>query len=84
MALYVQKFGGTSVGTPERIEAVAEQVIQTVHAGHKVVVVVSAMAGYAMGGGDTLDVTWDGGGSARVQVRRQGEELLLPVGCADQ
>ena len=45
MALYVQKFGGTSVGTPERIEAVAEQVIQTVHAGHKVVVVVSAMAG---------------------------------------
>jgi aspartate kinase len=45
MALYVQKFGGTSVGTPERIEAVAEQVIQTVRAGHKVVVVVSAMAG---------------------------------------
>jgi aspartate kinase len=45
VALYVQKFGGTSVGTPERIEAVAEQVIQTVHAGHKVVVVVSAMAG---------------------------------------
>ena len=45
MALYVQKFGGPSVGTPERIEAVAEQVIQTVHAGHKVVVVVSAMAG---------------------------------------
>ncbi len=45
MALYVQKFGGTSVGTPERIEAVAEQLTETVRAGHKVVVVVSAMAG---------------------------------------
>ncbi len=45
MALLVQKFGGTSVGTTERIEAVAELVIRTRQAGHQVVVVVSAMAG---------------------------------------
>jgi len=45
MALYVQKFGGTSVGTTERIEAVADRVIATRAAGHDVVVVVSAMSG---------------------------------------
>ena len=45
MALYVQKFGGTSVGTTERIEAVAHRVIATSKAGHDVVVVVSAMSG---------------------------------------
>lgn len=45
MALYVQKFGGTSVGTTERIEAVADRVIATRNAGHDVVVVVSAMSG---------------------------------------
>ncbi len=45
MALLVQKFGGTSVGTTSRIEAVAELIIRTVQAGHKVVAVVSAMAG---------------------------------------
>jgi len=45
LALLVQKFGGTSVGTTERIEAVAELLIRSVQAGHKVVAVVSAMAG---------------------------------------
>ena len=45
MALLVQKFGGTSVGTTERIEAVAELIIRSIQAGHKVVAVVSAMAG---------------------------------------
>lgn len=45
MALIVQKFGGTSVGTVERIRAVAERVAQTWRAGNRVVVVVSAMAG---------------------------------------
>lgn len=43
MALIVQKYGGTSVGSVERIQAVAQRVIQTVEAGHSVVVVVSAM-----------------------------------------
>lgn len=45
MALIVQKYGGTSVGSPERIKNVAERVLRTKKAGHKVVVVVSAMAG---------------------------------------
>lgn len=45
MALFVQKFGGTSVGSLERIEAVAELVVKTRQQGHQVVVVLSAMSG---------------------------------------
>ncbi|MFD2229899.1 aspartate kinase [Alkalimarinus sediminis] len=45
MALYVQKFGGTSVGSVERIEAVADKVKSFRDAGHDIVVVVSAMSG---------------------------------------
>lgn len=45
MALLVQKFGGTSVATIERIEAVAEKVSRTQAAGNDVVVVLSAMSG---------------------------------------
>jgi len=45
MALIVQKFGGTSVGSVERIKNVAARVKRTVDAGHQVVVVVSAMSG---------------------------------------
>ena len=45
MALYVQKYGGTSVGTVERITAVAEKVKRFKDEGHDVVVVVSAMSG---------------------------------------
>ena len=45
MALLVQKFGGTSVGTIERIEAVADKVISYRDDGHDMVVVVSAMSG---------------------------------------
>ena len=41
--LIVQKYGGTSVGTPERIQRVAERVVRTRRAGYEVVVVVSAM-----------------------------------------
>lgn len=43
--LIVQKYGGTSVGTLERIEAVASRVIQSKKDGHDLVVVVSAMSG---------------------------------------
>jgi len=43
MALIVQKYGGTSVGSVERIQAVASRVEKTVKAGNSVVVVVSAM-----------------------------------------
>ena len=45
MATLVQKFGGTSVGSIERIHAVADRVAASVAAGHRVAVVVSAMAG---------------------------------------
>ncbi len=45
MTLIVQKYGGTSVGTTEKIENVAEKVIAARDAGHDVVVVVSAMSG---------------------------------------
>ncbi len=45
MALLVQKYGGTSVGTIERIEAVADKVIGYRDAGNDMVVVVSAMSG---------------------------------------
>jgi aspartate kinase len=43
MPLIVQKYGGTSVGSVERIQAVAQRVCKTVKAGNSVVVVVSAM-----------------------------------------
>ena len=45
MALIVQKYGGTSVGNPERIHAVAEKVAAFRARGDDVVVVVSAMSG---------------------------------------
>ena len=45
MALIVQKYGGTSVGSAERIKNVARRVAQTRAEGHDVVVVVSAMSG---------------------------------------
>ena len=45
MALIVQKYGGTSVGSVERIEAVAEKVKKAHDEGNQVVVVVSAMSG---------------------------------------
>lgn len=45
MALIVQKYGGTSVGSVERIKEVAKKVIQYRKDGHDIVVVVSAMSG---------------------------------------
>ncbi|MBI3897172.1 MAG: aspartate kinase [Gammaproteobacteria bacterium] len=45
MALIVQKYGGTSVGSPERIDAVAEKVARAQASGHEMVIVVSAMTG---------------------------------------
>ena len=43
--LIVQKYGGTSVGDPERIRNVARRVVQALDAGHRVAAVVSAMSG---------------------------------------
>jgi aspartate kinase len=45
VAFIVQKYGGTSVGTPARIKAVAQRVAATRAAGNEVIVVVSAMSG---------------------------------------
>lgn len=45
MALLVQKFGGTSVGDLDKIAQVATKILQAHQAGHKIVVVVSAMSG---------------------------------------
>ncbi|MGE5174789.1 MAG: aspartate kinase [Hyphomicrobiales bacterium] len=43
MTLLVQKYGGTSVGSPERIQAVADRIVRTRRSGKDLVVVVSAM-----------------------------------------
>jgi aspartate kinase len=45
MALIVQKFGGTSLANPERINAVAERVAKYHKEGNQIIVVVSAMSG---------------------------------------
>src|SRR5690554_838518 len=45
MSLYVQKYGGTSVATVERIEAVADRLANFHQQGHGLVVVLSAMSG---------------------------------------
>ncbi len=45
MSLIVQKYGGTSVGTPERIVEVARRIRRWREQGHDIVVVVSAMSG---------------------------------------
>ena len=45
MRLIVQKYGGTSVGNPERIRNVAARLVETQREGCRVVAVISAMAG---------------------------------------
>ena len=45
MPLLIQKFGGTSVGSLDRIQVVADVIEKTVRAGHQLVVVLSAMSG---------------------------------------
>ena len=49
MARIVQKYGGTSVGSIEKIKAVAERVIEACREGNQMVVVLSAMAGQTDG-----------------------------------
>jgi aspartate kinase len=49
MARIVQKYGGTSVGSIEKIKAVAERVVETYREGNQMVVVLSAMAGQTDG-----------------------------------
>ncbi|MGC2353575.1 MAG: aspartate kinase, partial [Candidatus Udaeobacter sp.] len=45
MPLVVQKYGGTSVETPERISKVARRLVETQREGCQIVAVISAMAG---------------------------------------
>ena len=45
MSLIVQKYGGTSVGSIERIHRVAERIVDFHSKGHSLVVVLSAMSG---------------------------------------
>ena len=75
MSLIVQKYGGTSVGSPERIQRVAERVVRTREAGHDVVVVVSAM-------GHTTDELLELAGKVSATPARHGRELdmLLTAG----
>src|ERR1044072_4378833 len=49
MRLIVQKYGGTSVQTPERIRNVARRLIETQQSGYRVVAVISAMGGVTDG-----------------------------------
>ncbi|MBE9159543.1 aspartate kinase [Nodosilinea sp. LEGE 06152] len=73
MALIVQKYGGTSVGTVERIQAVAQRVKATVQAGNSVVVVVSAM-------GKTTDGLVKLAADITNQPSRREMDMLLSTG----
>ncbi|MBD1874089.1 aspartate kinase [Nodosilinea sp. FACHB-131] len=73
MTLIVQKYGGTSVGTVERIQAVAQRVRATVEAGHSVVVVVSAM-------GKTTDDLVKLASEITDQPSRREMDMLLSTG----
>ncbi|MGF1569652.1 MAG: aspartate kinase [Nodosilinea sp.] len=73
MALIVQKYGGTSVGSVERIQAVARRVTATVAAGHSVVVVVSAM-------GKTTDTLVQLAADITDQPSRREMDMLLSTG----
>ena len=73
MALIVQKYGGTSVGSVERIASVAERVIKTVKAGNSVVVVVSAM-------GKTTDSLVKLANQISTNPSRREMDMLLSTG----
>jgi aspartate kinase len=73
MALIVQKYGGTSVGSAERIQAVAQRVVATVKAGNEVVVVVSAM-------GKTTDGLVKLAGELSANPSRRELDMLLSTG----
>ena len=73
MALIVQKYGGTSVGSAERIQAVAQRIVETVKAGNDLVVVVSAM-------GKTTDVLVKLAHELSSQPSRREMDMLLATG----
>jgi aspartate kinase len=73
MALIVQKYGGTSVGSAERIQAVAARIVATVKAGNDLVVVVSAM-------GKTTDALVKLANELSSQPSRREMDMLLATG----
>ncbi|WP_153122968.1 aspartate kinase [Peribacillus tepidiphilus] len=73
MALIVQKFGGTSVGSVERIKNVAKRVIEEKENGNDVVVVVSAM-------GKTTDVLVDMAKEISPYPNKREMDMLLTTG----
>ncbi|WP_096153093.1 MULTISPECIES: aspartate kinase [Bacillus] len=73
MSIIVQKFGGTSVGSVERIQNVAEKVINEVKNGHQVVVVVSAM-------GKTTDQLVKLASEINAEPSKRDMDMLLSTG----
>lgn len=73
MALIVQKYGGTSVGSVERIKKVAERIKSYVNDGHKLVVVVSAM-------GDTTDELIEMARQISTNPSKREMDMLLATG----
>lgn len=73
MSLIVQKYGGTSVATPERIANVAKRIAATHRAGHAVVVVVSAM-------GDTTDRLLELAHAVQETPKPRELDMLLATG----
>lgn len=78
--LLVQKYGGTSVGSVQRIEKVAERVLKTCADGHKVVVVVSAMAGETSRLVDLAAAIWPGRPTRETDVLLStGEQVTIAL-----
>ncbi len=73
MAVFVQKFGGTSVGDPQRIARCAARVKQRVDEGHRVVVVVSAM-------GHATDELIELAGRVTARPSRRELDMLMATG----
>lgn len=73
MALIVQKYGGSSVSDVEAIKRVAKRIVETWNAGHKLVVVVSAM-------GDTTDELLDTAAQITDNAPEREMDILLTAG----
>ncbi|MCU6710156.1 aspartate kinase [Paenibacillus sp. J5C_2022] len=73
MSLIVMKFGGSSVGTPERMKRVAQRIIDRQQEGNDIVVVVSAM-------GDTTDDLIDQSKQLNSNPPQREMDMLLTVG----
>ena len=74
MALLVQKFGGTSVGSAERIQAVARRIADAKESGHDLVIVVSAM-------GHTTDELTSLAAAVNQRPPQREMDMLLASGC---